>query len=160
MPGKMVVDFLRPEFDELETMGLTWPRFDELTNADPALENYDYIFLNNSALMKTRDVIIGQSSKYEYPEEPPRRREYASSVPRPRDDDYERWDRPIANDGGRPMSETRAVKSSSTSQKKTSLGTTLMTEHQLLLMFNRVPAFSTSTKRWRMCSSERYGDSD
>jgi hypothetical protein len=126
----MVVDLLRPGSYDLDTIRLAWPSFDEMIDADPTLENYDYMFLNNSALLKAKDVRLGQLRRYEHTEEPPLRREYASDVPQPppmQNDDYERWDQPIVNDGRRPMSQTKAVKPSSISQKKASLGTTLMT---------------------------------
>jgi hypothetical protein len=152
MPGKMVVDFLRPEPDDFDTMGLVSPRFDELIDPDPALENYDYIFLNNSTLLKNKDGRIVQP-RYKSSDEivvlPP-----PPPPPQPQLVDYERWDPAVINDGRRPTSERTAFNPSSISQKKLLLGTTQMTEHQLLLMPNRVPAFSTSTKKWRMYMSE------
>jgi hypothetical protein len=153
----MVVDFLRPGSADFDTMGLPSPRFDELINPDPALENYDYIFLNDWSLLKTKDGRIGQP-RYKSSDEivllHPEGLSRPPPPPPPQPVDYERWDPAVINDGRRPTSERTAVNPSSIPQKKVLLGTTQMTEHQLLLMPNRAPAFSTSTKKWRMYMSE------
>jgi hypothetical protein len=114
MPGKMVVDFLRPR--PIDTpMGFSWPRFDDLKDLDPALESYDYIFLSHSKPL------------------PPE--------PQTLDDD----------DWGFSSKKKKVVPTVD-SQKKALLLTTQMTEHQLLLLPYRVPAFSLNTKKWRESS--------
>jgi hypothetical protein len=82
MPGKMVVDFLRPGIVDLKTMGLARPRFDELIDLDPALENYDYIFQHDSELPKTEDGTAIKTTAHWY-SAPRTRGEYRSAPPAP-----------------------------------------------------------------------------
>jgi len=141
----MVVDFARPSLAELEAMGLARPHFDKLADHDPALEKYDYIILNDSVPLKTKDEIAIKTARYSYPM-PLINREGNRPPLVPA---FERWDQ--NRDDGHGSTNGRTIaKPSIDSQKKALFGTSQMTEHQLLLMPHRVPAFSLKTKRWRM----------
>lgn len=146
----MVVDFLRPRSIDLERMGIVWPRFDEMVDLDPALENYDYIFLNDPELSKIKDEKAGKATPSSQSMPTTIRRAIRRPVS-PMSDDS---NRATVNYGRRPASSRVIIIPSVDSRKKAMLGTTQMTEHQLLLMPYRVPAFSLNTKRWRMCLSD------
>ena len=147
MPGKMVVDFLRPRNIDLQKIGMVWPRFDALIDPDPALEHYDYIFLNDPELSKMKDQATAKPKLPSYPVPTTTRKVIRRAVSPDSGDS----DRATVNLGRQPMSERIILVPSVDLRKKALLGTTQITEHQLLLMGYRVPAFSLSTKKWRMC---------
>jgi hypothetical protein len=149
----MIVDFLRPENIDLETMGLAQPQFDYLTNSDPAHEVYDYIFLNDPELTKFNDdpAVKAMRSSYSPPTTTVR------EIRRPVSPIFGDSDRATIYHGRRSTSERVIVKSRVVdSKKKLLFGTTQITDHQLLLMPCRVPAFALNTKKWRMCSFDSY----
>jgi hypothetical protein len=149
----MIVDFLRPGDIDLETMGLAQPHFDHLTNPDPAFEVYDYIFLNDPELSKVNDdpAVKAMRSSYSRPTTT------VMKIRRPISPSFGGSDRATIYHGRRSISERVIVRSRVVdSQKKLLLGTTQITEHQLLLMPCRVPAFSLNTKKWRMSPFDSY----
>lgn len=148
----MVVDFLRPRSIDLERMGIVWPRFDEMIDSDPLLEKYDYIFLNDPELSKIKDEKAAKASKASKSMPTATRRAIRRPVSPVSDDS----NRATVNYGRRPASDRIMMISSVDSQKKAVLGTTQITEHQLLLMPYRVPAFSLNTKKWRTYLSHAH----
>jgi len=145
----MVLDFLRPRSDDIERMGIAWPRFDELIDSDPALESYDYIFLNDPELSKVKDEEAGKATPSWQTVSITTRTVIIRRPVSPISDDS---NRATVNHGRRPASDR--ILRSIDSRKKAVFGTTQMTEHQLLLMPFLVPAFSLNTKKWRKFLSD------
>lgn len=146
----MVVDFSRLGLTELEIIGLARPHFDKLVDHDPALEKYDYIFLNDCKLLGPKNEITVETARYLHPTPRTNREETRP----PLSSAFERSDQSRVNDSCRSMSERTIVVPFINPQKRTLFGASQMTEHQLLLMPYRVPAFSLNTKKWCMFCSD------
>jgi hypothetical protein len=162
----MVVDFLRCQTTDLETLGFALPEFDEPGDSDPALEQYDYIFLNDFELsnmergppVRSASMRIPRSTEFRRvprspPPPPPRR-------PRLGPSKSNGWGWGMGIHENDRLTTGEREKPIFNSQKEASLGTTQMTEHQLLLMPYRVPAFSTNTKKWCRCLFGRFEATD
>jgi hypothetical protein len=148
MRGKMIVDMIRPGRSVCEATGLLWPSvaLPELNYHNPAFENYDYIFLNDSELETTKDETTVNTPAYSGSTS---RTIGKNSVPRPAP---QPWDNivPVIDDTDPAMIRRARFSRSVNWRRKALLGTTQITEHQLLLMPFYVPAFSLSTKKWCM----------